>query len=224
MLAVVPRLAFAAALGGVSAAAAQTDGAGFEFSGAQRTRFETLDPQFRAGFSNSDQAAALQTTLVFNWRRDSWQVGGEIMDSRSLWQRRGLFRERHDDECARADCRLTSRGGTTPARFASAASRRTSASAGSSRATAIATPSTTSRASTGRGRAPKAAPRARSTGCRCGRCLRIRRACSTTSTSRTTRCATRRSRASSISSRSSRISTASRLTSSTRRRGLRAIP
>jgi len=91
ILAVVSRLAFAAALGGVTAAAAQTDGAGFEFSGAQRTRFESLDPQFRAGFSNSDQAAALQTTLVFNWRRASWQVGGEIMDSRSYGNDSGSF-------------------------------------------------------------------------------------------------------------------------------------
>src|ERR1700741_4853740 len=79
------------ALGGVSAAAPQTDGAGFEFSGTQRTRYETLDPKFRAGFSNSDQAVALQTTLVFNWRRESWVVGGEIMDSRSYANDSGSF-------------------------------------------------------------------------------------------------------------------------------------
>ncbi len=91
ILAVVSRLALAACLGGASAAAAQTDAEGFEFGGAQRTRFETLDPQFRAGFSNSDQAAALQTTLVFNWRRESWQVGGEIMDSRSYGNDSGSF-------------------------------------------------------------------------------------------------------------------------------------
>ena len=91
ILAVVSRLALAAALGRRDAAAAQTDGAGFEFSGAQRTRYETLDPQFRAGFSNSDQAVALQTTLVFNWRRDAWQVGGEIMDSRSYGNDSGSF-------------------------------------------------------------------------------------------------------------------------------------
>jgi hypothetical protein len=70
---------------------AQESTSGFEFSGAQRSRYETLDPQFRAGFSNSDQALALQTTLVFSWRRDSWRVGGEIMDSRSYLNDTGSF-------------------------------------------------------------------------------------------------------------------------------------
>jgi hypothetical protein len=63
-------------------ASAQATGSVFDFSGTHRTRYEVLDPQYRAGFSNSDQALALQTTLVFDWRRGSIQAFGEIMDSR----------------------------------------------------------------------------------------------------------------------------------------------
>ena len=62
--------------------AAESQDASFDFGGTQRTRYEVLDPQFRAGFDDADQALALQTTLVFDWRRDSLQVFGEIMDSR----------------------------------------------------------------------------------------------------------------------------------------------
>jgi len=75
---------------GLGTATAQTED-GFDVGGTQRTRYETLDPQFRAGFSNSDQALAMQTTLVFNWRRDAWLVGGEIMDSRSYANDTGSF-------------------------------------------------------------------------------------------------------------------------------------
>ncbi len=90
ILAVLSRLALATSLGVVAAAAAQPDD-GFEFSGAQRTRYETLDPQFRAGFSNSDQAVALQTAVVFDWRHEAWRIGGEIMDSRSYGVDAGSF-------------------------------------------------------------------------------------------------------------------------------------
>src|SRR6185503_20027206 len=90
IIAIASRVAFLASLGGLGTAAAQTEN-GFDFGGAQRTRYETLDPQFRAGFSNSDQAVALQTTLVFNWRRDAWLVGGEIMDSRMYATDTGSF-------------------------------------------------------------------------------------------------------------------------------------
>lgn len=89
-VAILSRAALLASLGGLGTATAQTEN-GFDFSGAQRTRYETLDPQFRAGFSDSDQAAALQTTLAFNWRRDAWLVGGEIMDSRSYANDLGSF-------------------------------------------------------------------------------------------------------------------------------------
>jgi hypothetical protein len=91
VLAAVFRLGLAASLGAACSAAAQTAAAVFEFSGTQRTRYETLDPQFRAGFSDSDHAIALQTTLVFDWRRESWHVGGEIMDSRSYGVDSGSF-------------------------------------------------------------------------------------------------------------------------------------
>ena len=90
IVAIASRAALVAPLAGLGTAAAQTEN-GFDFGGTQRTRYETLDPQFRAGFSSSDQAAALQTTLVFNWRRDTWLVGGEIMDSRTYGNDTGSF-------------------------------------------------------------------------------------------------------------------------------------
>ena len=88
--ALMSRVALVASLAGLGTAMAQTEN-GFDFGGTQRTRYETLDPQFRAGFSNSDQAVALQTTLAFNWRHDAWLVGGEIMDSRSYANDTGSF-------------------------------------------------------------------------------------------------------------------------------------
>jgi len=77
-------LAIVASLGSPGSVEGQTESSGFDFGGTQRTRYESLDPQYRAGFDDEDAAFALQTTLVFDWRRDSWHVGGEIMDSRSL--------------------------------------------------------------------------------------------------------------------------------------------
>jgi hypothetical protein len=81
-------LLFAALVARSGSTAAQNDdpgdGEGFALSGTHRTRYETLDPQFRAGFSNSDQALALQTTLEIDWRRGAWQAFGEIMDSRTV--------------------------------------------------------------------------------------------------------------------------------------------
>lgn len=75
----------AAALGGnFDPAAAQTERSGFEWSGTQRVRYETLDPQFREGLSNSDQAIALQTDVSFDWRSETLQIHGEIMDARTL--------------------------------------------------------------------------------------------------------------------------------------------
>jgi len=75
----------------VMSAHAQSDTAGLELRGTQRTRYETLDPQYRAGFSNSDQALALQTTLAVDWRRGSFEAFGEIMDSRMLGNDSGSF-------------------------------------------------------------------------------------------------------------------------------------
>lgn len=67
----------------VHTACAQTSEGGFTFSGAQRARYEALDPQFRPGLSNSDQALALQTSLAFDWHGGEFQVFGEIMDART---------------------------------------------------------------------------------------------------------------------------------------------
>lgn len=85
-----PCVALVGSLAALRTATAQSEN-GFDFGGTQRTRYETLDPQFRSGFSNSDQALAMQTTLVFNWSRDSWLVGGEIMDSRNYLVDTGSF-------------------------------------------------------------------------------------------------------------------------------------
>jgi hypothetical protein len=55
---------------------------GLKFSGVQRTRYERLDPQFRAGIGDDDTALALQTSLNFDWRGERVRVFGEILDSR----------------------------------------------------------------------------------------------------------------------------------------------
>jgi len=81
-----------ALLASTPGSAQESTGAGsFEFHGTQRTRYETLDPQFRSGFSNSDRALALQTRVTFDWRRGSVQVFGEIMDSRTELGDEGSF-------------------------------------------------------------------------------------------------------------------------------------
>jgi hypothetical protein len=55
----------------------------FDFSGSQRTRYESLDPQFRNGFDDSDRVLALQTTVVFDVKLAALQFHAEIMDSRA---------------------------------------------------------------------------------------------------------------------------------------------
>ena len=73
--------------------AQDSTGGTFEFAGSQRTRYENLDPQYRAGasFSDSDQALALQTIVTFDWRRGGFEVFGEIMDSRTELNDEGSF-------------------------------------------------------------------------------------------------------------------------------------
>jgi hypothetical protein len=56
----------------------------FELSGVQRSRYETIDEQFGGGLSGSDHVLALQTSLFLDWRHDSLQLYGEIMDSRGV--------------------------------------------------------------------------------------------------------------------------------------------
>jgi hypothetical protein len=90
------RSASAVAPAALTICAAAQDAAGggtFEFAGMQRTRYETLDPQFRAGagFSDSDQALALQTIVTFDWRRGGLELFGEIMDSRTELNDEGSF-------------------------------------------------------------------------------------------------------------------------------------
>lgn len=60
------------------------DGPSFTFSGIQRTRYETLDPQFRKGFDDSDQVLALRTSVMFDAKFDALQFYAEIMDSRAM--------------------------------------------------------------------------------------------------------------------------------------------
>lgn len=84
-------LALACVLAAAPVAAQEDGGGALEIAGRQRTRYELLDPQYRAGFSNSDQALALQTTVTFDWRREGLQVFGEIMDARSLANDEGSF-------------------------------------------------------------------------------------------------------------------------------------
>jgi hypothetical protein len=78
------RLAVLAALFASSPLSSQEDlGArSFELGGTQRTRYEALNGQFRAGLDSTDRALALQTSLHFDWRHANLQVFGEIMDAR----------------------------------------------------------------------------------------------------------------------------------------------
>jgi hypothetical protein len=54
----------------------------FEFSGVQRSRFETIDEQFGGGLSGEDHVLALQTSLFFDYKLEKLQLFAEIMDSR----------------------------------------------------------------------------------------------------------------------------------------------
>ncbi len=52
-------------------------------SGSFRTRYESLDGQFRPGLAGSDQLVSLRTTLFAEARLDDFRIGGEIFDSRA---------------------------------------------------------------------------------------------------------------------------------------------
>lgn len=56
----------------------------FEFSGVQRSRYETIDEQFGGNLRGADHVLALQTSLTFSYERDKVELYGEIMDSRGL--------------------------------------------------------------------------------------------------------------------------------------------
>jgi hypothetical protein len=72
----------AAVLASGTGRAAAEEASGFSFSGMQRTRFETVDPQFRPRLSDRDRALAVRTSLVFRAKLPAIDVVGEIMDSR----------------------------------------------------------------------------------------------------------------------------------------------
>jgi hypothetical protein len=68
-----------------SAANAAEPASSFTLSGSNRTRYERLAPQYRAGFGGSDTVLALQTNVVFTAARGRWSFVGEIMDARAEW-------------------------------------------------------------------------------------------------------------------------------------------
>ncbi len=51
--------------------------------GTHRTRFETLDGQFRAGRNGGDQVLVLRTTLLGEFHLERLRLGAEFMDSRA---------------------------------------------------------------------------------------------------------------------------------------------
>lgn len=56
---------------------------GLSLSGSHRTRYETLDSQFRAGRNGSDQVLVMRTTVMAAVHRGGFAIGGELMDSRA---------------------------------------------------------------------------------------------------------------------------------------------
>lgn len=53
-----------------------------DISGTQRTRYETLDGQFRVGRSGGDQMLAFRTTLRLEAKSEQFSLVGELIDSR----------------------------------------------------------------------------------------------------------------------------------------------
>lgn len=78
------KIALVCLLSATFGVAAQQDAqpGSFELGGTQRTRYETLDGQFRAGLDDADRALALQTSVHFDWQRGNLQLFGEILDAR----------------------------------------------------------------------------------------------------------------------------------------------
>jgi hypothetical protein len=78
-----------------AAARAADDSAGnaprFDFGGVQRTRYESIDPQFRPASSESDRLLALQTSLRFDVKLPKLELFGELVDSRGEWNDAGSF-------------------------------------------------------------------------------------------------------------------------------------
>jgi hypothetical protein len=91
--AAVRSTAWLIAVAAAGCAHAQTDDPprGFAFGGWHRARYEMVDPQFRSGLSNSDQALALQTSLDIRWRGEHVELVAEIMDARAERNDAGSF-------------------------------------------------------------------------------------------------------------------------------------
>ena len=68
-----------------SSALAATDPDWLRVSGEFRARYESLEGQFRAGRSGSDQALFLRTLLHLEAEKDGYAAGVELQDSRSYW-------------------------------------------------------------------------------------------------------------------------------------------
>ncbi len=56
-----------------------------EISGEQRTRYETLDGQFRAGRDGGDQALTFRTSLMAQLKAESGRIVTEILDARQYF-------------------------------------------------------------------------------------------------------------------------------------------
>ena len=92
----LPRALLAALVLTVATSAGATEGkpwrlaeaaglpAWLSISGTHRTRYETLDGQFRAGRGGGDQMVALRTTVLGELRFDRLKFVGELMDSRAM--------------------------------------------------------------------------------------------------------------------------------------------
>ncbi|HEX5049413.1 MAG TPA: alginate export family protein [Gammaproteobacteria bacterium] len=63
----------------------------FDFGGVQRTRYESIDAQFRPNLSTSDRLLALQTSLLFDLKLPKVEFHGELLDSRGQWNDTGSF-------------------------------------------------------------------------------------------------------------------------------------
>ncbi len=55
-------------------AAQQAERDRFDFSGVQRSRYETIDEQFGGGLSGSDHVLAVQTSITFDYKLDKVQL------------------------------------------------------------------------------------------------------------------------------------------------------
>lgn len=74
-----------------AAAAAAEESPSFDFGGAQRTRYESIDRQFRPNLSASDRLLALRTSLTFDVKLPKLELFGELLDSRGEWNDAGSF-------------------------------------------------------------------------------------------------------------------------------------